>query len=343
MTREALLIEGVGSVGGVLAAELVHHGITPILVTGNAAITAAIRDAGLLVHTPQFSARVPATAYTSLHELPPGARFSAAWLCMKAQGVQAAARDTLPWLTEDGCLVAFQNGLVEAALAEVVPPARVLRASIAVGAIMEAPGVYRRTTAQTVVHAGELDGRYSTRLTQLCATLAPIAEVHTSDNITGVLWGKLLWNCAVSGLCAVGGCTLGALVGDAAGRALFLRVYTEGVTLANALGIALVAVVVDHRPFVCSDGMDASQRAAAHAAVAALAGPYGAVLPSIVQSLARGRPTEIAWLNGELVRQALAHGMTAPCNAAITALVQAIERGEARADRAHFARLLTQA
>jgi hypothetical protein len=56
---------------------------------------------------------------------------------------------------------------------------------------MEAPGVYRRTTAGRLI-VGEMDGRMSPRLGELRETLAHIVETEISHNIVGVLWGKLV-------------------------------------------------------------------------------------------------------------------------------------------------------
>jgi 2-dehydropantoate 2-reductase len=48
-------------------------------------------------------------------------------------------------------------------------------------------------------------------------------------------------------------------------------------------------------------------------------------LGSTQQSIRRGQPTEIDHLNGVVVREAAAAGMTAPVNAALTALVHEVE------------------
>lgn len=52
-----ILIEGVGSVGGLLAGELLSHGHDLTLVTGNPVITATIKHDGIAVDTPNASSR----------------------------------------------------------------------------------------------------------------------------------------------------------------------------------------------------------------------------------------------------------------------------------------------
>ena len=48
-------------------------------------------------------------------------------------------------------------------------------------------------------------------------------------------------------------------------------------------------------------------------------------LGSTLQSLRRGQPTEIDFLNGAVVREAAAAGLSAPVNAAIVELVHEVE------------------
>jgi 2-dehydropantoate 2-reductase len=45
------------------------------------------------------------------------------------------------------------------------------------------------------------------------------------------------------------------------------------------------------------------------------------------QSLARGRPTEIEFLNGEIVREGQARGIPVPYNAAVLEAVRRLEKG----------------
>jgi 2-dehydropantoate 2-reductase len=61
------------------------------------------------------------------------------------------------------------------------------------------------------------------------------------------------------------------------------------------------------------------------AAVVRIAATMPAQHSSTAQDLARGRRTEIAYLNGHIVRRGAAHGIVTPVNQALTALVQLAE------------------
>ena len=108
---------------------------------------------------------------------------------------------------------------------------------------MVSPGVYQRTTQGRLI-VGELDGRSSARLDDLQTTLSAIIDTEISRNIVGVLWGKLIWNGAVSCLCAVSGKTLGELFDCAIGRELFLLAFRESVDTARAQNIEIETVIV---------------------------------------------------------------------------------------------------
>src|SRR5574342_189153 len=126
MAKERILIEGIGGIGGVVAARLIQGGYSPLLVTANPHITDAINQNGLRLITTEGSSSVPAKAYTALADLPAGEHFNAAYLLMKANTVVEAARQTLPLLTPDGYMVTFQNGIVEDAVAAAVGTQRVI-------------------------------------------------------------------------------------------------------------------------------------------------------------------------------------------------------------------------
>ena len=333
-----ILIMGVGGLGGVFAAELIRNGITPTLLTNNGVITQAINMRGLTLHTPyEADVRVRARAVTSVDELKPGTLFDAVWLVTKATSVLDAVQDTLPFLAPDGYMVAFQNGLVEEAIIDVLGDSqRLITASVAFGGTMEAPGVYRRTTDGTVF-VGELDGSMTQRVEVLCSQLSHIITTKVSTNILGLLWGKLCWNASVSGVGAVAGYTYGEIVSSHLGRNLLIQSYTEVINTANAHGIEVAPEVVGptlalHLP----PDATPSAREERHQILKDMAKTYAPVKPSSLQSLERGRPTETEFLNGYVVKKAAQAGIPVPLNAALVRMIQEIELGDRDIDPANL-------
>jgi len=57
-------------------------------------------------------------------------------------------------------------------------------------------------------------------------------------------------------------------------------------------------------------------------------------IASMRQDLQRGRPTEIDFMNGAVVALGQRHRIDCPVNAALTAIIKAMERARLHADRA---------
>ena len=86
-----ILIEGVGGVGGIVAARLTAAGYNPVLVTGNAEIAETINKNGISAKTTTEEFQVLSKAVESLDALDEKEPFDAALLIMKANRVVEAA------------------------------------------------------------------------------------------------------------------------------------------------------------------------------------------------------------------------------------------------------------
>ena len=62
----------------------------------------------------------------------------------------------------------------------------------------------------------------------------------------------------------------------------------------------------------------------------------------MLAAIERGLTPAVDFLNGEVVDRAALHGLTAPVNQRVVALVHAIARGEARSSRALLDRLFDE-
>ncbi len=326
VAEQRVLIEGIGGIGGVVAAKMIRDGRSPTLVTSNPEITEAINRSGLDLTTLSQEFIVPARAFTSLSELPSGAKFDAVYLLMKANGVVDTARESLPLLAKDGYVVTFQNGIVEDSVARVVGPERVVSAVIAWGGEMRAAGVYEKTSGgKTFV--GELDGTLSRRVIELGLILKSSAEVIITPNIQGVLWSKLAINSMITTMGALTGQRLGEMLTGARARSIFLSIYREVIDTARALGISLEAVATKPELFYLSRDANFLTKWFKHILMGLVGFKYRNVKSSSLQSLERGRETEIDFLNGYVVRKAKEAGVAAPVNEAAVRLVKEIEEG----------------
>jgi 2-dehydropantoate 2-reductase len=340
MESTRILVEGIGGIGGVVAGKLIQAGYAPTLVTGNQEICEVINQRGLTVIEPGNKFTVPARAFSSLAELPSETCFDIALLAMKAHSVVQTASDTARFLNpQGGFVVTCQNGIVQDSVAEKIGGDRIVAGIIGWGGTMHGPGVVERT-GPGAIHLGELDGSKTMRLDHLVRLLGVITPVIITDNIKGAQWSKLAINCTITTIGALTGENLGHLLKDVRGRRAFLGIYREVIETALALGVRLERIAVD--PMLLYVPLDAGfpTRFFKDLLVRIVGRKYGRLKSSSLQSLERGRKTEIDFLNGYVVEQASKVGVHVPLNESVTRMIKEIEQGQRKLSPANMEELL---
>lgn len=127
-----------------------------------------------------------------------------------------------------------------------------------------------------------------------------------SDDMRSELWGKVVVNAAINPLAALAGVPNGRLVQDRNLARLLDEVGREALVVAQAAGARLDADAILRRTRLVA------RRTAANRA-------------SMLQDLDRHRRTEIDAITGAILREAERHGLDAPINRAMYALVRARE------------------
>ncbi len=126
-----------------------------------------------------------------------------------------------------------------------------------------------------------------------------------SDNVRGALWLKLILNCAYNAVSAIAQRPYGENVQGEGVWEVMRDVVDECLAVARADGVT-----------VPGD---------AHAAVRKLVESMPGQYSSTAQDLARGKRTEIDYLNGLVVRRGQALGLPTPANRVLWALVKLLE------------------
>lgn len=230
-------------------------------------------------------------------------------VCVKSTVTKTAIAGAAGLVGPNTMVLTLQNGLgnVEA-LAEVLPSGAVLAGVSYCGATFLGPGRIREAgRGETVL--GELDGAQSPRLFALTGLLEEAGlKVRISNNVTGLLWTKLMANVGINALAALTGLRNGQLLEQRETVSLMERAVAEAEAVAVAKGIELETG--DPRAYVRS-------------VAEATAGNFA----SMVQDVMAGRPTEVGSINGAIVEQGRLLGVACPVNAMLTDLMRAKERG----------------
>jgi len=262
--------------------------------------------------------------------------FDSGLLAVQPAQVRAAGESVAGKLAEHARGVCFQNGLCEELVAEVIGAERVIGGVVAWGASMSGPGRYDRTSSGGFT-LGRLGGGRDAPLELLARLLEAVGPVELTDNLTGVRWSKLGINCAVSTLGTISGTPLGPALKRRHARRLALEIISEAVSVALAERVRLekVSGTVDLEWLALTPAERAasgsSSLVAKHALILAVGARYRRLRSSMLAAIERGRPPAVDFLNGEIVRRALRHGIPVPVNSAAREWVWAIARGERRA------------
>jgi len=297
-----IAVVGAGAVGGYFGGLLARAG-APVIMIGRRAFVEAANQGGLVLDTLQFQAKVRVEASTELAAVD-GAEV--VLFCVKTTDNTPTARAIAPLLAKGALVLSMQNG---------VDNAEQIRAAAAIEAL---PSVVY--VAASVPEAGRVkhDGRGDLVVgpknpqTERIAALFSRAHIpcRISENIEGELWTKLVWNCALNAVSALGRAKYGHIAGSAdAWKVVETAVY-EVLAVARAAGI---------------DPPGLEDPGAALAGAWKIATQMAEALSSTAQDMNRGKRTEIDSLNGYVWRRGAELGVPTPVNQALYALVKLAE------------------
>lgn len=165
----------------------------------------------------------------------------------KTYHTDEAAQLIKPMVGDHTTVISFQNG-VDAAerIGAVVGMEHLLGGVTWLSAAIEAPGVVGQYSQFRRIVLGELDGRNTRRLEEICEVFRGIgATVESSDNIAKVLWTKFVFISSVSALGSLTRVTFGEYRSVPEARAVLTEAITEVASVARAKGVTLDEDIVD--------------------------------------------------------------------------------------------------
>jgi len=289
-----IVVFGAGAIGSLYAAKLSgRHDVTVIARPGHAA---AIEQDGLrVIGRESFTCRLRAESSVGL--LP---RETLVLLTTKVNDNREAAIALAKVVRDDTIILCVQNGLGSETVVKEVIGGRclVLRAITQFGAIFQEPGVVDfKVAGYTLIEAGPRS--------QVVADLLSACGLdgRVSPAIKTEIWRKLIFNCVINPITSIIGSEVGGIA-DPRLDPLKRLVIDECLKAAAADGVSFDEDFVR----TIGDVFGSSRNVA-----------------SMRQDLLRGKATEIDFMNGAVVALGRRHGVDCPVNAALVAIVKAME------------------
>lgn len=176
---------------------------------------------------------------------------------------------------------------------------------------------------------GSLDSGSEGRLPLIKQMLDGVAPTRISRNIMGELYAKLIINACINSLGVIAGKKLGELLAIKRARKIFITIMREAMAVAAAVGIKVErggGGRLDYYRFLEGGGVLSQMKR--NLLIRVIGFKYRKIKSSSLQSLERGRKTEIDYLNGYICARGRQHGIPTSINDAVVKMLKEIESGQ---------------
>jgi 2-dehydropantoate 2-reductase len=299
-----IAVFGTGGAGGYFGAQLARGGADVGFIARGEHYR-AMAERGLLLRTGDGEFRI---SPLKVAEVPGGiGAVDVVLLGVKAWQVRSAAEAMGPLIAGHTVVIPLQNG-IEAApeLSSVLGRQHVLAGTCGVISWVSAPGEIQSVGAANFLRFGEQDNSASERVGRILAHLRGAGvNAEVPKDIQAALWSKFLVVTAMGGLGAATGLAAGRLLGNAGTRRLLESCMQEVKATAAAHGIDLDADVVP-RMIGYLESLDPGSTT------------------SLQRDIAAGRPSELDYWTGAVVRWADRKSVPVPVNRMLYDLLGAV-------------------
>lgn len=297
-----IAVMGAGAVGCFYGALLAKAGHEVVLI-GRPALAEAVAARGLLLDPLEGPTEtIPLGAATG----PEGvAGAQVVLFCVKSGDTESAGAAIAPHLAADAVILSLQNGVGNPERLAPIVGRPVVPVAVYVATRMIAPGHVRHEGRNELILGTGPGAELAAE-----ALRGAGVTVEVSDGVTVAQWTKLVVNCAFNPLSAVSQLPYGPMYAEPGIPELMAEVVAEARAVARASGVEVPEAVMD--------------------TVRAIPGTMPGQHSSTAQDIARGRPTEIDHLNGEIVRRGAALGIPTPVNRTLLLLTRLAERARAQ-------------
>ncbi len=293
-----VMMMGSGGVGGFVGAGLFDTGHDVTFVARGAHLE-AIREHGLCMLSEDGSRRF---LQVDVVERPAdaGATFDLIVFAVKAYDTQSAAELLVPAVGDETAVLTLQNGIDSVPmLSSVLGAEHVIGGATWLTAHIAEPGVIEYQDALVRAAIGEPGGGVSDRVEAIAEALRGCGiETEVSDDITRILWSKIVLLSVHGGMSAACQLPLGDILSTEGMEDVYRLMFNEAASVGRALGVDL--------PESTSDDLVALLQSAPADNTTSLQVDFG-----------HQRRVELEYLTGAVVRRGREAGVPTPALEAI--------------------------
>ena len=316
-----IVVFGAGAVGSVIGGYLSEAGEEVTLI-GRKEHADAINRNGLIIDGIRGKLITHPKAKEKIDEKP-----DLVLLTVKSQDTFEAAKEMKPHV-EEVPIVSLQNGVRNTEmLANVLGKESIIKGIVFFTATFLEPGKVVRNTEGDIL-IGEAFKENNKRVEDISKILNKAVKTRVVENIKDVQWTKLTYNLIYNALPALTGLSIQETYKFPEMRRIAIKSLREALKVLDKAGKKFAPIpgfstkkikTLSMRPLPVSDFL-----------LKQTINKYGRspLLGSTLQSIKRGKNTEIAYLNGEIVRLGEKINITTPINKKIVELVHKVEKGK---------------
>lgn len=294
-----IAVIGAGGVGGYFGARLQAAGEDVVFIQ-RGAHGEAMAASGLSVTSPHGDVQLPKVrVQTGAEGIGP---VDVVLITVKSNHTVEAGQLAKQMSGPETAVISLQNGVEnEDRLAGIVGSEPIVGGLCYILSLIESPGQIQHLTPVARIIFGELDKKRTPRCEAFLAACEN-AKIDTelADDIHAAIWTKFTALCPHNGMTALTRTAIGPIRDDPFCREMLERAAREVIALATARGVAMPEDVIAD-PMFLYDRVPADMTS------------------STLYDLTHGKPLEVEWLNGAVVRLGREAGIDTPINHAIYA------------------------
>ncbi|MFH0763149.1 MAG: 2-dehydropantoate 2-reductase [Candidatus Omnitrophota bacterium] len=316
-----IAIIGAGAIGGLIAGYLEAQREKPynVSLAGHPSSVKAIKEKGLKVSGVRGPLEIKVDISERLRE-----KADVAILAVKSQDAESAIKDNLGFI-KDAQVLTAENGIrADEIAARYIPKENIISSIVMFGATLLAPGEVIHNFEGSWIIARAF-AKNDDRVIEIAGLLGKIFPTIVAEDLKGMKYLKIFVN-ANNCIPAILGVSMQEAFSDINVARISIAIWKEGLQAAERAGIELVSLPDFPLERVTKLAALPILEAAKIFSGIMLNLSKEPLYGSILQSIKRGRASEIDYINGEFLRLAQDNKLDAPLNKKLVKMVHKVEK-----------------